>query len=211
MFCIRAYEPGSVCVHPSESVRKQRASKGRGGSSPTSALPGSCAIWSAEMVAPATPRLEFVPQVNLSRLFLFRAADALEAGRIFEAGCLLRESVRRQLFAECAWKGCLPTKQAQQRSPMALLHALKEAGHASYVGFEWTKEIIENCNRCAHCVLVAPREIRCGIEVWHGSIDNDPCGEPTERTAQMKPVDDGCGCDDCDDDDGANWWKGGAV
>ena len=163
------------------------------------------------MVAPATPRLEFVPQVNLSRMFLFRAADALAAGRLFEAGCLLRESVRRQLFAECAWKGCLPAKQAQQRSPMSLLHALKEAGHTNHLGFEWTKEIIENCNRCAHCVPVEARYIRCGIEVWHGSIDHDPCGEPTERTAHMKPVTEGYDVDDCDDDDGANWWKGGAV
>jgi hypothetical protein len=162
------------------------------------------------MVAATTPRLEFIPQVNLSRLYLYRAADALAAGRIFEAGCLLREAVRRQLFAECAWKGCLPTKQAQQRSPMALLHALKDAGHAGHVGFEWTSEIIETCNKCAHCVPVASRDVRCGIEVWHSSIDNDPCGEPTERTAQMKPVND-CGCDDSDDDDSADWWKKGGA
>jgi hypothetical protein len=164
-----------------------------------------------KMVALATPRLDFVPTVNLSRMFLFRAADALAAGRLFEAGCLLRESVRRQCFAECAWKGCLPPKQAQQRSPMALLHALKEAGHVGYVGLESTRDIIEICNKCAHCVPVDPREVQYSICVWHKSIDNDPCGEPTERTAHMKPQKDGYDCDDCDDDDGANWWKGGAV
>lgn len=165
------------------------------------------------MVAPATPRLEFVPQVNLSRMFLHRAANALAAGRVFEAGCLLRESVRRQLFAECSWKGCLPAKKEKQRSPMALLHALKSAGHVGYCGFEWTKEIIEVCNRCAHCVHVGAHMIRNSIEVWHVSIDNDPCGEPTERTEHMKPQTEGYDVDDCDDDDGANWWKseGGAT
>jgi hypothetical protein len=164
------------------------------------------------MVAPTTPRLEFVPQVNLSRMFLFRAADALDAGRIFEAGCLLRESVRRQLFAECAWKGCLPAKSAQQRSPMALLHALKEAGHCGYCGFDLTKEIIDTANKLAHCVPVPASLVLTSIAWWHTSIDHDPCGEPTERTATMKPQTEGYDVDDCDDDDGAGWWKiGGAV
>ncbi len=172
---------------------------------------GSLPRRECKMVAPATPRLEFVPQVNLSRMFLFRAADALAAGRLFEAGCLLRESVRRQLFAECAWKGCLPAKKEKQRSPMALLHALKDAGHAGYCGYQWTKEIVDLCNKCAHCIPVAVCEVRCSIEVWHTSIDHDPCGEPTERTEHMKPVSEGYDVDDCDDD-GAGWWKqGGAV
>jgi hypothetical protein len=159
------------------------------------------------MVAATTPRLAFVPQVNLSRLYLFRAADALAAGRVFEAGCLLREAVRRQLFAECAWKGCLPAKQSQQRSPMALLHALKDAGHCGEMGFDWTEEVIELANKCAHCVPVRESLVRTSIAWWHTCIDNDPCGEPTERTAQLKPVND-CGCDDRDDD-GADWWKAG--
>ena len=75
----------------------------------------------APMVAPATPRLDYVPVVNLARVFLFRANDALEAGNIFEAGVLLREAVRRQLFAECSWKGCLPDGKDKHRSPLALL------------------------------------------------------------------------------------------
>jgi hypothetical protein len=163
------------------------------------------------MVAPTTPRLEFVPQVNLSRMFLFRAADALDAGRLFEAGVLLREAVRRQLYAECAWKGCLPAKEWQQRSPLALLHALNDAGHASKVGFQWTKEIIDLGNKCAHCIPVDPKQIRSCIAIWHRSIDNDPCGEPTERVAHMKPKSEGYDVDDCDDNDGADWWKGAAV
>jgi hypothetical protein len=210
MVCIRANKPGSVCARSSCNPRR-RVARRAGGPPLTNALPGLSAYLECNMVAPATPRLEFVPQVNLSRMFLFRAADALDAGRIFEAGCLLRESVRRQLFAECAWKGCLPAKQAQQRSPLALLHALEEAGHSSHIGVVWTKEIIELCNKCAHCVPVDARMVRDSIAVWHDSIDNDPCGEPTERTAHMKPQPEVCDCDDDDDDHGDDWKIGGAV
>jgi len=209
-----ANKPGSVCATQANPF--SGLARAAGVLPLTNALPGLSVylgriLVAREflMVAPATPRLDFVPTVNLSRVFLHRAADALEAGRVFEAGVLLRESVRRQLYAECAWKGCLPTKPVKQRSPSALLHALTEAGHVSYCGAEWTREIIELGNKCAHCIKVDPRDIRCSIEVWHASIDNDPCGEPTERVQHMKPQAEVC--DDCDDDDGADWWKGGAA
>ncbi len=166
------------------------------------------------MVAATTPRLEFVPQVNLSRLYLFRAADALEAGRVFEAGVYLREAVRRQLYAECAWKGCLPAKECKRRSPMALLHALKDAGHCSYIGFEWTSEIIDLCNKCAHCIPVKPSMIRDSILIWHDSIDRDPCGEPKDRKHKLTPkhplLSDADDCD-CDDNNSADWWKEGGA
>jgi hypothetical protein len=167
------------------------------------------------MVAANTPRLGFVPQVNLSRQYLFRAADALEAGHVLEAGVLLREAVRRQLYAECAWKGCLPGKKEKQRSPMALLHALQEAGHCGYVGFEWTCDIIDICNKCAHCVPVKLNLIRDCILIWHESIDHDPCGEPKDRPIKSHPTHPLLSTDDSvwdDDDDSADWWKeGGAV
>jgi hypothetical protein len=165
------------------------------------------------MVCATSPRLEYVPQVNLSRMFLFRAADALDAGRIFEAGCLLRESVRRQLFAECNWKGCLPAKKEKQRSPMALLYALNDAGHCGKCGFQWTKEIIDLVNKCAHCVPVDARTLRSSIEFWHTFIDGDPCGEPTDRPVKnCKSASEGYDVDDCgDDDDGDDWKIGGAI
>jgi hypothetical protein len=168
------------------------------------------------MVACSVPRLGFVPQVNLARLYLFRAADALDAGHVFEAGVLLREAVRRQLFAECNWKGCLPAKEAKRRSSMALLHALKAAGHCGYVGFQWTRDIIETANKCAHCVPVQPRLVLDCILIWHEAIDHDPCGEPTDRQMKVHPThpllsSNDCGCDD-DDHDSADWWKeGGEV
>jgi hypothetical protein len=76
------------------------------------------------------------------------------------------------------------------------------------------KEIIATGNRAAHCGHVDAHEIRSCIAVWHTAIDNDPCGEPTERVAHCKPVTEGYDIDDCDDDDdGADWWKseGGAA
>ena len=167
------------------------------------------------MVAPNTPRLEFVPQVNLSRSFLFKAHEALEAGHVCEAGVLLREAVRRQLLAECAWKGCLPVDENKHRSPMALLHTLRSAGHVSKIGFRWTKDIIGIGNKCAHCIPVSTNLIRDSIAVWHESIDNDPCGESKERVDHGKPqqtecdeYDDGYS-DFADEADSADWWKDG--
>jgi hypothetical protein len=163
------------------------------------------------MVALATPRFGYIVEPNLSRTFLHRALLAQEAGNLIQAGVLLREAVRRQLYAECNWKGCLPKGKRKHRSARALLYALKNAGHLGYCGVQWTEEIIDIGNRAAHCRRVTAGEIRSAIAVWHTSIDNDPCGEPKERTDWCKPIKEGYGVDDCDDDDGANWWKGGGV
>src|SRR5689334_14758889 len=113
MFCIRVYKPGSVGARTSDPLSgvARRAS----GPPLANRIAGLVGFLECNMVAPATPRLEYVPQVNLSRLYLFKAADALDAGRVFEAGLLLREAVRRQLFAECSWKGCLPRSGRRNR------------------------------------------------------------------------------------------------
>ena len=163
------------------------------------------------MVAPATPRLGYVPHVNLSRCFLHRAYAAVQDGKLFEAGCLLRESIRRQLWAECCWKDCLPEKAHEKTPPRVLLKALKQAGHIGHLGYDWTKEIIGTANQCAHCERVHPSLIRDCIAIWHTSIDHDPCGEPTERVQHCKPVVKSVDADDCDDDDGSDWWKGVTV
>lgn len=106
----------------------------------------------------------------------------------------------------------MPRDKRKHRSPAALLYVLKKAGHVGELGAQWTEEIIDIGNRAAHCGRVTNDEIRGAIAIWHKSIDNDPCGEPTERTAWCKPVTEGYDVDDCDDDDdGAGWWKGGAA
>jgi hypothetical protein len=161
------------------------------------------------MVAPATPRLGFEPHVNLARCFLHRAYDALNAGNLFQAGCLLRESVRRQLFAECAWKSCLPDNANDRTTPTELVKAQRNAGIIGESAGELTRDIIRLSNRLAHCRRVDASEIRTAIAIWHMAIDGDPCGEPAERVGHCKPVVEGPGVDDCDDDDDADWWKPG--
>jgi hypothetical protein len=158
------------------------------------------------------PRFGFVVEPNLARCFLHRAYDALQAGKLFEAGCLLREGVRRQLVAECKWYDCLPKDFSDRTPPLVLLKVLRRAGHYSVFGFDMTKDIIYTANRAAHCCHVKAGYIRDGIAIMHGSIDNDPCGEPRERIEHCIPADD-CDCGNYDDDDGADWWKseGGAA
>ena len=165
------------------------------------------------MVAASVPRFGFIVTPNLSRCFLHRAYDALQSGKLFEAGVLLRESVRRQLYAECNWKGCLPEKATDRTSPIVLLKAQRKAGVIGKFSYGTTVEIIDTGNRAAHCAHVDAHEIRGCIAIWHTAIDNDPCGEPRERVEHCLPVTEGYDVDDCDDDDGADWWKseGGGV
>jgi hypothetical protein len=163
------------------------------------------------MVAPNTPRLGFCPHVNLARCYLHRAHTALQGGNLIQAGCLLRESIRRQLFAECAWKNCLPDKAHDKTPPRVLLRALRDAGHCGECGWDWSLEIISIGNAAAHCRCVDRGALTSAIAWWHTAIDHDPCGEPTERVQHCKPVVKSVDADDCDDDDGSDWWKGVTV
>jgi len=105
----------------------------------------------------------------------------------------------------------LPKEISKRRSPTALLEALKRAGRCSDIGYEWTRETIDICNKCAHCIPVDARLVRTSIAMWHNAIDNDPCGEPQERVAHCKPQTEGYDVDDCDDDHGDDWKIGGAA
>jgi hypothetical protein len=164
------------------------------------------------MVALAVPRLGYVPKPNLARAFLHRALLAQEAGNLLEAGVLLREAVHRQLYAAASWYGCLPKSQRKRRSPIALLHALKNAGCEGYVGFEWTKEIITLGNRAAHCRRVDAGELRMAIAAWHRAIDDSPCGEPRERIEHLLAAfNDAFSSDDDDDDTDGGVEIGGAL
>jgi len=163
------------------------------------------------MVALAVPRFGFVVEPNLARPFLYRAYDALQAGNLLEAGVLLREAVRRQLYAECSWKGCLPEGASERTPPRCLLAALRKAGFVDECGYQIARSIIATGNAAAHCRRVNVHDLRGCIALWHGSIDNDPCGEPRERVEHCLPaVNDYLGDDD-DDDDGSDWWKAGAA
>jgi len=208
------YKPGSVCgVQATIPAVGERGARGL-----RPLLTHYRACWFLEalatlaargglpMVAPNTPRLEFAPEVNLSRAFLFRASEAFNKGMLLEAGVLLREAVRRQLFAECCWKQCLPKKASDRTPPLILLKAIRKAGHVKgYWGFEIMKNIITLANKAAHCERIDRAELVDSIALWHGAIDSDPCGESFVRTAKYKPAESSCEC--VDDDDPADWWK----
>lgn len=162
------------------------------------------------MVAPNSPRLDFRPQLNFSRAYLFRAADALAAGRTIEAGCLLREAVRRQLFAECAWKNCLPDDATDRTPPVVLLRALKRAGHCTNTGWSIAFDCIDLGNKLAHCHRVSRQAVECAIAFFHDFIDADPCAEPANMSGKLVLSDPWLTNPD-DDDDSADWWKGVAV
>lgn len=160
-----------------------------------------------------TPRLDYIAKPNLSRGYLFRAHTALQKGALLEAGVLLREAIRSQLFTECQWKGCLPEKAGEKTPPWMLLKALRKAGHLTEFGQRCTLEMLQTCNEAAHCKPVTAHVLRDCIIIWHGAIDNDPCGEPKERFENcVRPKEHEPACDhNDDDDDGADWWKAGAV
>jgi hypothetical protein len=154
-----------------------------------------------------------VVEVNLSRMYLHRAHEALNRGDLIAAGCLLREAAHRQLVAMCHWYGCTP-KKARRRRPMDLARALRDAKACGDGGFEWLREIITAGNTAAHCGRVDRGTLRAAISLLHYFIDADPCGEPRERVAHCLPITEGYDVDDCDDDDddaADSWKQGGAV
>jgi hypothetical protein len=163
------------------------------------------------MVALATPRFGFIPEINLARQFLLRAQLAEEAGNVTEAGVYLREAVRRQLVAMCHWYDCWPKDLNQQRANRFLVKLLRKAKAIDDGGAEWFHEMIDVGNAAAHCNHVDRRTLRGVIGFLHCIIDSDPCGEVKERVDHPEPVNE-FDADDCDDDDSADWWKnGGAI
>jgi hypothetical protein len=108
-----------------------------------------------------------------ARALLFDAHAYLERGLIVEAGCRLREAVRRFLHAQCEYHGCLP-KQTRKPAPRALAKALKKAGHLSADECEWILEIIELGNKASRLSHVRPRYLACGIEIMHSFLDASP-------------------------------------
>ena len=160
------------------------------------------------MVAPLGPRFGFVPEVNLSRQYLFRAHDALQAGNMFEAAVMLREAMRRQFAAECQWHDCLPLGFSDRTPPFVLLKTLHSAGHLDRGVFGWMKEVLQWANRACHAQPVRPSQLRSAIELMHSQIDTAPCGESFERSSLHPAPDLGLfGPADDDDDE----WKAGVA
>jgi hypothetical protein len=158
------------------------------------------------MVALATPRFGYVPEPNFARAYLFRAADALDAGNVLAAGVLLREAVRRQCWAECQWFGCLPAGANERTPARVLLAALKRAGRTDECALSIARECIEYGNAAAHCRRVNRAWLRSAIRMFHDLIDSTPCGEPV-NIAGLPSLSECFVPDDDDDFDAADWWK----
>jgi len=161
------------------------------------------------MVALATPRLGYVPKLCLARPMLFASLECYDKGDYIGAGVRLREAVKRFVISACDWYGV--KVDAKFLTPKAYARALHKAKHLDKWGLEIVLECINAGNKLAHCQTVDRHTISCGISLMFSLMDGEPyC--PNER----KPVatsykTEGYDVDDCDDDDGANWWKGGAV
>jgi hypothetical protein len=159
------------------------------------------------MVALAVPRFGMIVELNFARAFLHRAADALNRDDVIACGCLLREAVRRQLWAECHWYDCLPEGATHKTSPWMLLAALNKAGHCNEGGYQIAKEAIGYGNTTAHCGRVKPSYLRWSIQLFHDIIDSCPCHEPANLLGAPK-ADQSCCWDDDDDDHGDDWKLG---
>jgi hypothetical protein len=159
------------------------------------------------MVALATPRFGFIPKVNLARPMLRDALECVDRGDLIGAGVRLREAVYRQLTAMCEWYNCT-TKKGTLRG---MVQALRNAKQIDEMGVDWLMEMIEVGNKAAHLGRVDRKSLRGAIHGLFYIIDCAPCGESPERIEHPQPENkwDDCGWDD--NDDGANWWKGGAV
>src|SRR5688572_6261659 len=101
------------------------------------------------MVALAVRIFGQAPVTCNARPLLFRAHADLEAGKVIESACRLREAVRLYLTAECEYWDCLPPKK-QRRSPSLLLKALKRCEAVGDFGGDWLVEIIGYTNALAH-------------------------------------------------------------
>jgi hypothetical protein len=164
------------------------------------------------MVALATFRLGYVPKPCLARPMLFAALECLDAGDLIGAGVRLRESVARFVISACDWYG-VPVKNGKHPRPRDYALALREAKHLDNWGLQIVLDIIEAGNKAAHCQHVDRASVKGGISLLFSLMDGEAyAGHDRKPIATShKGEDDPYDCDDCDDDDGANWWKGGAV
>lgn len=126
------------------------------------------------MVMLAVRELGHKPVACNARMLLFRAHAALEANRLIEAGCHLREAVRSFLTAECEYWGVELPKKRCKRSPGVMAHALMKAGQLEKFGFDWLEEIVGYGNTLAHCGFVSPSIIEASLNIMHMFLDGSP-------------------------------------
>lgn len=103
---------------------------------------------------------------NEAELYLSRGRQALDRGDTIAAGCLLREAIRAQTYAECAWWGCLPCEASDRTPPFVLLKALRNAGRCPHGVFDVVAEMISVSNAAAHCCPVDAAELGTALAIF---------------------------------------------
>lgn len=118
------------------------------------------------MVCSLVTDLGKVRPVCLSKFYLARSLEALEAGNVTEAGILLREGIARYLEALCQYHKCLP-KRKRDRTPSLMARELWKQKQLTDCGYQWVRESIGYCNRLAHCRRVRASLVECSISlIW---------------------------------------------
>lgn len=125
------------------------------------------------MVMAIVSELGKVRPVCLSRFYLNRAIEALEAGNTIQAGCLLREAIHRYLDALCQYHK-IEIRKRRDRTPSIMLRALWKAKQFDEGGYSWVRESIEVGNKLAHCKPVKASLVESCISLMHCLMDYSP-------------------------------------
>jgi len=165
------------------------------------------------------PRFGFQPTLCLARPMLLEALDCYERGDYIGAGVRLRESVTRFLTAAVEWYAVeLPERSKRHKYPRSadLARALHKAKQLDGWGLASILEMLAVGNAAAHCKPFHPKSLRGAMAILFAQIDSEPYSALKERRPAVASTFDenaDYDLDDCDDDDGADWWKseGGAV
>ena len=165
------------------------------------------------MVAPATPRLDYKPEICLARPILFAALACFERGDILGSGIRLREAVTRFVKAACGWYNCPVPPKVKRPKPVDFIRALRKAKHLDKWGADCLLEMVAAGNAAAHCGRVDRQAIKGGIGILFSFMDSEPGFCPHERQPQPQQAeiyDDGYDDGFVDEErDRADWWKEG--
>jgi hypothetical protein len=168
--CYRVRKPSAIsCVVEIVARLSARVGSSGGSLSATLATLGKVLF----MVALAVRYCGQKPVTCNSRAMLFRAHADLEAGKLIEAGCRLREAVRLFLVAELTYWDCMPKKK-HDHTPRRLLVALNKAGQCGDGVMEWINELLDIGNKLAHCGHVRRGLVECAISMAHSLLDGSP-------------------------------------
>lgn len=107
---------------------------------------------------------------------IWRAEVALENGELIAAGVLLREALRRQLYAIAAQYGVLPRRVYSHRRPLALARRLREAGLLSADDSKRIRQVLHVGNMAAHCDHVDADLLKDAIRLLRQFVDQRLAG-----------------------------------